>query len=439
MIAARRAAAAPRRAARARASATSGTRPRPRYARRARTRRAARAAPTRRRRGPPVGMGASLGALAMLHAQRRYPGAFGALFLQSGSFFMPRFDAQESGFPRYARIVRFVRRDAARDGRTPSPCPSTLTCGAAEENVHNNRVMARALAAQGYEVACTRSPTLHNYTAGATRFDPHLTDLLARRGERAPRRAVLARDRRAPARSVAYGHWGRPVLAFPAEGGSAWRLRATTGWSARSATCSTAGRVKLYCVDSLRRRVVVEPRRPARGARAPARRYESWILDQVVPFIHDDCGGAQDDRHRRRQPRRLPRRQLRAQARRPVPARRSACRATTTRRAGTAGASAASAAYFNNPLDYVAHLDGDHLDWLRSQLSLLLVCGQGQWEDTTGALESTTRLAGAAREQGDPARARPVGARRPARLAVVARPDRPPSAAVLLMARRPRT
>jgi esterase/lipase superfamily enzyme len=44
-------------------------------------------------------------------------------------------------------------------------------------------------------------------------------------------------------------------------------------------------------------------------------------------------------------------------------------------------------------LDYVAHLSGDHLDWLRGQLSLLLVCGQGQWEDTTGALSSTRRFA----------------------------------------------
>jgi len=50
-------------------------------------------------------------------------------------------------------------------------------------------------------------------------------------------------------------------------------------------------------------------------------------------------------------------------------------------------------AYFNNPMDYVAHLEGAHLDWLRSQLSLLLICGQGQWEDTTGALDSTRRFA----------------------------------------------
>jgi esterase/lipase superfamily enzyme len=44
-------------------------------------------------------------------------------------------------------------------------------------------------------------------------------------------------------------------------------------------------------------------------------------------------------------------------------------------------------------MDYVEHLGGEHLDWLRSRVSLLLVCGQGQWEDTTGALDSTCALA----------------------------------------------
>ena len=58
------------------------------------------------------------------------------------------------------------------------------------------------------------------------------------------------------------------------------------------------------------------------------------------------------------------------------------------------------AVYFNNPLDYVQHLHGDHLDWLRSRVSLLLVCGQGQWEDTTGALESTKAFAALLGEKG---------------------------------------
>ena len=58
--------------------------------------------------------------------------------------------------------------------------------------------------------------------------------------------------------------------------------------------------------------------------------------------------------------------------------------------------------YFNNPMDYVRHLGGDHLEWLRSQASLVLVCGQGQWEDTTGALESTRSFAGLLAEKGIP-------------------------------------
>ena len=126
---------------------------------------------------PPVGMGASLGALAMLVTQRRAPGTFGGLFLQSGSFFMPRFDAHESGFPRYARIVRVVRR-ILRALEHPDPVPVQLTCGAAEENVLNNRVMARALAEQGYAARLDEVPDMHNYTGWRDAFDPHLTRLL---------------------------------------------------------------------------------------------------------------------------------------------------------------------------------------------------------------------------------------------------------------------
>jgi enterochelin esterase family protein len=125
--------------------------------------------------GPPVGMGASLGALAMLVTQRRAPGTFAGLFLQSGSFFMPRFDSQESGFPRYARIVRVVRRILRSTAR---PIPVQLTCGTAEENVFNNRVMARALEEQGYEARLDEVPDLHNYTAWRDALDPHLTRLL---------------------------------------------------------------------------------------------------------------------------------------------------------------------------------------------------------------------------------------------------------------------
>ena len=50
--------------------------------------------------------------------------------------------------------------------------------------------------------------------------------------------------------------------------------------------------------------------------------------------------------------------------------------------------------YFNNPMSYVGNLHGDHLDWLRDRLSLLLVVGQGAWEvDPTRSLPSTRAFA----------------------------------------------
>jgi enterochelin esterase family protein len=129
------------------------------------------------RTGPVVGIGASLGGLAMLHAHRRHPDAFAGLFLQSGSFFQPRFDRHESGFQRYLRIVRFVGK-VSRGADRPVPVPTMLTCGLVEENRHNNREMARILARQGYPVALAEAPDGHNYTAWRDMFDPHLTGLL---------------------------------------------------------------------------------------------------------------------------------------------------------------------------------------------------------------------------------------------------------------------
>ncbi|MEP6762308.1 MAG: alpha/beta hydrolase-fold protein [Sporichthyaceae bacterium] len=124
-----------------------------------------------------VGMGASLGALAMLHAQRRHAGSFDALFLQSGSFFHPRFDAHERRFPHYDRIERSVD-GVLRAGGHRAPVPVVMTCGHIEENIENNRTMAWALAAQGYDVALHELADVHNYTAWRDAFDPYLTRLL---------------------------------------------------------------------------------------------------------------------------------------------------------------------------------------------------------------------------------------------------------------------
>jgi len=129
--------------------------------------------------GRPVIMGASLGGLAALHAEMLFPGTFGGLFLQSGSFFQPRHDGPGHGVGRYWRITDAVGAVLAA-APTEHPVEVTMTCGALEENVSNNRVMARRLKKQGHLVRFTQVPDVHTYTAWRDAFHPHLTKLLQR-------------------------------------------------------------------------------------------------------------------------------------------------------------------------------------------------------------------------------------------------------------------
>ena len=75
------------------------------------------------------------------------------------------------------RIVRFTGKLHRATGSAP-PVPTVLTCGLAEENLHNNREMAQTLRRQGYPVTMAEVPDAHNYTGWRDAFDPHLTDLL---------------------------------------------------------------------------------------------------------------------------------------------------------------------------------------------------------------------------------------------------------------------
>jgi enterochelin esterase-like enzyme len=139
--------------------------------------------PTVRARAPsaglPVGMGSSLGALAMLHAQRRHPGLLAAMFLQSGSFFHASTGDARFDFTRARRIIRFVG-DVLAARSCEDPVPVVMTCGALEKNLANNRAMRDALALQGYDIRLQQGRDLHNWIAWRDLFDPHLVALLRR-------------------------------------------------------------------------------------------------------------------------------------------------------------------------------------------------------------------------------------------------------------------
>jgi enterochelin esterase-like enzyme len=128
---------------------------------------------------PPVLMGASLGALAALHAHWLNPGLAAGLFLQSGSFFRQRYDRHESGFSRFGRITRFVGR-AHRGVGFPAPVPTTITCGTAEENLANNHALADALERQRWDVALVENRDAHNWVGWRDALHPHLAELVLR-------------------------------------------------------------------------------------------------------------------------------------------------------------------------------------------------------------------------------------------------------------------
>jgi enterochelin esterase family protein len=128
--------------------------------------------------GPVAGMGASLGGLAMLHAQRALPGLFGGLFLQSASFLTIELDPQENGrFSKFAQVSAYVAKVQA-EGAPFESVPVVLTCGLAEENLANNRQMAMTLTAHGYDARLVEVPDAHNYIGWRDAFDPALAGLL---------------------------------------------------------------------------------------------------------------------------------------------------------------------------------------------------------------------------------------------------------------------
>jgi esterase/lipase superfamily enzyme len=199
---------------------------------------------------------------------------------------------------------------------------------------------------------------------------------------------------------IAYGHWGRPVLVFPAEAGKAGDFE-SRGMIDTVGDLIDAGRVKLYCVDSLDAQSWSNKGAPLEERARWHDAYESWLVDQVVPWIHEDCGGAADilttgcsmgAYHA-----------ANFTLKQGHLASRALCLSGNydpTRWGGWGDRG--DATYFNNPMDYVPNMGGDHLDWLRSTVSLTLVVGQGMWEDTTGSLDSTRAFAGVLADKGIP-------------------------------------
>jgi esterase/lipase superfamily enzyme len=197
---------------------------------------------------------------------------------------------------------------------------------------------------------------------------------------------------------IAYGHLGRPVIAFPSEQGRPWDYE-DRGMIDAIAWLLDEGRVKLYCVDSYDSATWFAQELPLEGRARRHHLYESWVVDQVVPWIRADCGGDHSGilvtgcsfgaYHAANFA-------LRRGDLFPI----AICQSGVYDVTVVGGDERGDAVYFNNPVDFLSNLHGDHLEWLRATVGIVLVCGQGRWEDTTGALESTRHFAGMLADKG---------------------------------------
>ncbi len=110
-------------------------------------------------------MGASFGAVASLHAAWRYPGFFGRLLLQSGSFAFTDIGQHRRG-PLFDPVVEFVNEFRAAPGRPAERV--FVSCGIYESLIYENRSLVPLLNGRAWRCATSRRATATTGRTGAT-------------------------------------------------------------------------------------------------------------------------------------------------------------------------------------------------------------------------------------------------------------------------------
>lgn len=105
-------------------------------------------------------MGASFGGVASLHAAWRYPGLFGRLLLQSGSFAFSDLGPHERGAV-FDPVVRFMNEFRENPGQPGDKI--YMSCGMYESLIYENRSLVPRLQAQGINVKFEEARDAHNW------------------------------------------------------------------------------------------------------------------------------------------------------------------------------------------------------------------------------------------------------------------------------------
>jgi len=186
-----------------------------------------------------------------------------------------------------------------------------------------------------------------------------------------------------------FGHFGAPVIVFPSASGMAHEWEAH-GMVDAVGDLIEAGKIKLYCTESN----VAEAW--TRKGGDPAWRierhkaFERYIARELVPYIREDCRSP-DIRIASSGTSLGAFYSVNFTLKYPSLFGYALCLSGNYDATWLTDGFSDSEIYFSNPVAYLPNLEGEELERVRRHADLVLVCGQGAWED--GNIESTEQLA----------------------------------------------
>jgi esterase/lipase superfamily enzyme len=186
-----------------------------------------------------------------------------------------------------------------------------------------------------------------------------------------------------------YGHYGSPLLVFPSASGMAHEWDAH-GMVAALGDFIEQGRLKLYCTESNVAEAWTRRETDPAWRIQRHRAFEAYVAGELVTFIREDCRSPDI-------PIAVSGTSLGAfysanfALKFPETFRYALCLSGRYDISWLTNGFHSEEIYLNNPMAYVPHLDGAQLERVRHNTHLVLVCGQGKWED--GNIEDTEAFA----------------------------------------------
>lgn len=193
-----------------------------------------------------------------------------------------------------------------------------------------------------------------------------------------------------------YGHFGQPILVMPSASGMAHEWDAH-GMVDALADLIDAGKVKLYCSESNVAEAWTRKETDPAWRLTRHQAFERYVVNELVPLIREDCRTPDI-------PIGVTGTSLGAfysanfALKHPTIFRWALCLSGRYNVEWLTEGYRSQDLYFNNPAAYVPNLNGELLEVIRANTHLVLVCGQGQWED--GNIEDTNRFASLLEAQG---------------------------------------